>query len=159
MNGSDWLQMIFMIIYIVYTISGIRWRLLAIKSACTMDILHLHWDVVYYQMTVVCIKSANFTVRKRSIWVKIGRFFVTCDLQIWRMTLKNNWKHLPCSFTLCESFHSHRWIQTGVTVRKRLIWVKVVNILSPVTLKLGRWPWKTTGHISYATSDFVHHIS
>ena len=29
-------------------------------------------------------------VRKRSIRVKIDDFFVLCDLEIWRMTLKNN---------------------------------------------------------------------
>ena len=47
-----------------------------------------------------------------------------CDLEIWRMTLKNNRAPLLCYFKLCASFHSHWWIQTGVTVRKRPIWVK-----------------------------------
>ena len=28
------------------------------------------------------------TVLKRQIWVKIGDFFVACDLEIWQMTLK-----------------------------------------------------------------------
>ena len=50
--------------------------------------------------------------------------FVPCDLEIWWMTLENNRASLPCCFKLCATFHSHRWIQTGVTVRKRLIWVK-----------------------------------
>ena len=31
----------------------------------------------------------------------------------------------PWLFTLCASFRSHWWLQTGVTVRKRLIWVKM----------------------------------
>ena len=52
------------------------------------------------------------------------RFFLPCDLAIWRMTLKNNRAPLLCYFKLCVSFHSHWWIQTGVTVRKRPIWVK-----------------------------------
>ena len=47
-----------------------------------------------------------------------------CDLVIWRMTLKNNRAPLQCYFKLCASFCSHWWIQTGVTVRKRPIWVK-----------------------------------
>ena len=47
-----------------------------------------------------------------------------CDLVIWRMTLKNNRAPLQCYFKLCASFCSHWWIQTGVTVRKRSIWVK-----------------------------------
>ena len=60
------------------------------------------------------------TLRKRSIWVKIGDFFVLCDLEIWRMTLKINRAPLLCYFKLSASFHSHLWIQNGVTVRKRL---------------------------------------
>ena len=35
------------------------------------------------------------------------RFFVLCDLEIWRMTLKNNRAPLLCCFKLCASFHSH----------------------------------------------------
>ena len=42
----------------------------------------------------------------------------------WRMTLKNNRAPLLCYFKLCAAFCSHWWIQTGVTVRKRPIWVK-----------------------------------
>ena len=51
--------------------------------------------------------------------------FKPCDLEIWCMTLKNNRAPLLCYFKLYASFHSHRWIQAGVTVRKRLIWVKI----------------------------------
>ena len=50
--------------------------------------------------------------------------FVPCDLEIWWMTLENNRASLLCCFKLCATFHSHRWIKTGVTVRKRPIWVK-----------------------------------
>ena len=53
--------------------------------------------------------------------------FVPCDLEIWWMTLENNRASLLCCFKLCATFHSHRWIQTGVTVRKRPIWVKFDN--------------------------------
>ena len=55
---------------------------------------------------------------------QIRRFLEPCDLEIWRMTLKNNRAPLLCYFKLCASFSSHWWIQTGVTVRKRPIWVK-----------------------------------
>ena len=54
--------------------------------------------------------------------------FVPCDLEIWWMTLENNRASLLCCFKLCATFHSHRWIQTGVTVRKRAIWVKFDDI-------------------------------
>ena len=53
--------------------------------------------------------------------------FVPCDLEIWWMTLENNRASLLCSFKLCATFHSHQWIQTGVTVRKCPIWVKFDN--------------------------------
>ena len=50
--------------------------------------------------------------------------FVPCDPEIWWMTLENNRASPLCCFKLCATFHSHRWIETGVTVRKRPIWVK-----------------------------------
>ena len=69
-------------------------------------------------------------------WDQNLRFSVLCDLEIWRMTLKNNRAPLLCYFRLCASFHSHWWIQTGVTIRKRLNWV-----LTSVTLTFDLWSW------------------
>ena len=86
------------------------------------------------------------------------RFLEPCDLEIWRMTLKNNRAPLLCYFKLYTSFHSHRWIQAGVTVRKRPIWVKIIDFFSRVTLQFDVWPWKTIGHLFYATASFVHHF-
>ena len=56
------------------------------------------------------------------------------------MTFKNNRAPLLCYFKLCAAFRSHWWIQTGVTVRKHLIWVKIGNFLTRVTLKNNRPP-------------------
>ena len=84
--------------------------------------------------------------------------FVPCDLEIWWMTLENNRASLLCCFKLCATFHSHRWIQAVVTVRKCSIWVKVDYFKSCVTLKFDGWPWKTIGHLFNATSSFVHHF-
>ena len=89
---------------------------------------------------------------------QIRRFLEPCDLETWRMTLKNNRAPLLCYFKLYASFRSHRWIQAGVTVRKRPIWVKIDDFLSRVTLQFDAWPWKTIGHLFYATSSFVHHF-
>ena len=86
------------------------------------------------------------------------RFFSPCDLEIWWMTPKNNRAPLLCYFKLFASFRSHWWIQTGVTVRKRLIWVNIDAFLSRVTLKFDGWPSKTIGHLFYATSSFVQHF-
>ena len=85
-------------------------------------------------------------------------FFSLCGLEILLVTLENNRAHLLCCFKLCASFHSHQWIQTGATVLKPSIRVKIGNFLSRVTLKFDGWPWKTIGHIFYATLSFLHHI-
>ena len=52
------------------------------------------------------------------------------------MTLKNNRAPLLSNIKLYASSHHHRWIQTGVTVRKRLSWV-----VTSVTLTFDLWPW------------------
>ena len=44
--------------------------------------------------------------------------FRPCDLQIWWMTPKNNKACLLYYIKLCVSYQIHKWIQTGVTVRK-----------------------------------------
>ena len=68
---------------------------------------------------------------------QIRRFLEPCDLEIWRMTFKNNRAPILCYFKLCAAFHSHWWIQTGVTVRKRPIWVKFCDFSAV-------WPWNLT---------------
>ena len=75
-------------------------------------------------------------VRKRPNLGQIRRFLEPCDLEIWRMTVKNNRAPLLSIIKLYASFHHHMWIQTGVTVRKRLSWV-----LTSVTLTFDLWPW------------------
>ena len=68
--------------------------------------------------------------------------FVPCDLEIWWMTLENKRAPLFCCFKLCATFHSHRWIQTGVAVRKRPIWVKFKRFLEPRDLEIWRMTLK-----------------
>ena len=67
---------------------------------------------------------------------QIRRFLEPCELEIWRMTLKNNNAPLLCCFQLCAWFHCHMWIQTGVRARKRLSWM-----LTSVTLTFDLLPW------------------
>ena len=78
-------------------------------------------------------------------------FFSPCDLEIRWMTSKNYRAPLLHYINLCASSQTPRWIQTGATVRKRSIWVKIGNFSSRVTLKFDGWPWKTLG-----TSSMVH---
>ena len=74
------------------------------------------------------------------------------------MTLKNNRAPLLCYFKLSTLFRAHWWIRTGVTVRKRPIWVKFDDFYSCLTLKFDAWPWKTIGHLFNATWSLVHHF-
>ena len=85
-------------------------------------------------------------------------FFVSCNLQIRWMNLKNNRAPLLYYIKLCASFQIHRCIETEVTVRKRSIRVIISDFLSCVTLKFDGWHWKTIGHLFYATSSFVQHF-
>ena len=73
-------------------------------------------------------------------WGQIRWVLEPCDLEIWLMTMKNNRAPILCYFKLCASFHTHWWIQTGVTVRKRPIWVKFRRFLEPCDLEI--W-WMT----------------
>ena len=66
------------------------------------------------------------------------RFFSPCDLEIWWMTSKKDRAPLLHYIKLCASFQSLRWIQTGVTVRKRYR--------------------KTIGHFFYDTLSSVLYI-
>ena len=68
---------------------------------------------------------------------QIQRFLEPCDLEIWRITFKNNRALLLCYFKLCASFHSHWWIQTGVTVQKRPIWPLTLTFCMDLTLVLA----------------------
>ena len=91
-------------------------------------------------------------------FVSKSAIFFPCDPEIWWMTLKNNRAPLLCYINLCAPFQSHRWIQTGVTVWKRSIRVKIGDFLSCVTLKFDGWPWKTIGYPFYVASSFVHNF-
>ena len=64
------------------------------------------------------------------------RILAPCDLEIRRMTFKTNRAPLLSNIKLYVSFHHHLWIQTGVTVRKRLSWV-----MTSVTLTFDLWAW------------------
>ena len=66
--------------------------------------------------------------------------------------------HFMHCIKLCASFKIHQWFQTGVTVWKPSVQVKINDFLSHVTFKFDRWPWKTKGHVFYATSSILHHF-
>ena len=98
------------------------------------------------------IQSRNAQIGSKST---IFRAVWPCNLTY---DLENNRAPLLCYFKLYASFRSHWWIQTGVTIRKRPIWVKIDDFFSCVTLQFDVWPWKTIGLLLYSTSSFVHHF-
>ena len=137
-------------------------------SPCDLEIWYMtsknnRAPLLYYIKLCVSFQihrwiQTEVTLRKRSIRVEIGNFFVRFDLDIWWITLENNRAPLLHYIKLCASFQIHRWIETEATVRKRSIWVKIGDFLSCVTLKFDGWPWKTIGHLFYTTPSFVHHF-
>ena len=98
-----------------------------------------------------CDRPSNLTQIGFKSWI-----FHPCNFEIWWMTPKNNKARLPYNIKRCVSFHIHQWIQTGVTVQKSPIWVKLDDFFSCVTLQFDVWPWKTTGYLFYATFSFMH---
>ena len=105
-----------------------------------------------HQWLQFSLQSENAQFREKSA------IFAPSDLEISQMTLKKQRTPLIRYFKLCASFHSHRWIQTWVAVRKRPIWIKICNFLSRVTLKFARWPLKPTGQLICVIASFVHHF-
>ena len=87
-------------------------------------------------------KLTKVTIHKYSISDQNLWFFVLCDIQIWRITLKNNRTPFLYCFKPRASFHSHQWIETWVTVRQCSIWVKIRNIFVPCDLEIGQMTLK-----------------
>ena len=69
------------------------------------------------------------TVRKCSMPVKIGDFLscVTLKFDGWPW---KQWGPFSVCFKFCASFQSHGWNQTGATVQKLSIWVKIEDFLA-----------------------------
>ena len=87
-----------------------------------------------------------------------------CPLWPWNLMddLENNRAPLLYYIKLCASFQSHRWIQTGVIVRKRSIQVKIVDVFEPYDLEIWRMTLKRNraplpSNIKLCTS-FHHHM-
>ena len=75
------------------------------------------------------------------------------------MSLKNNWASLLCYITFVHHFVAICEFKLELWSRYAIFGSKSVIFLSCVTFKFDRWPRKTKGHLSYATSSFVHHFT
>ena len=65
------------------------------------------------------------TVRKRPNLGKIDDFLSRLTLKISPMTLKKTQGSSSKILPFCASYYNHWWIQTGITIRKHPIWVKI----------------------------------
>ena len=100
---------------------------------------HLPFAVSSFVQHFIAIGEFNLELHPETPNLgQIRRILEPCDLEIWQMTLKNNRAPLQCYFKLCASFRSHRWFQTGDTVRKRPIWIKIDDFF------LAVWPCNLT---------------
>ena len=103
--------------------------------------------------------QTKVTVRKRSIRVKISYLLspVTLKFDGWP------WKTIGHLFYVASSF-MHDFIAISEFKLKLQsgnpqFGLKLAIFLSRVTLRFDRWPWKTIGHLFYATLSFVHHFT
>ena len=117
---------------------------------------HLSYTTSSFVRHFIAIESSQpwVTVRKLSIWVKIGDFLS-------RMTLKFDewpWKTIGYLFYTTLSFVHHFKAMGEFKLEKRSIRVKISNFLPRVTFKYDEWPWKSIGYLSYAASSFVCHF-
>ena len=86
------------------------------------------------------------------------RFIVLCDLEIRWMTFKNNRAPLLCCFKFMDHFITIGEFKLKLQSGNAQFGSKSAIFLSCVTLKFDGWPWKIIGHLSLATSSFMHHF-
>ena len=113
---------------------------------------HIFSSMLYQALCIISKPSKNSNWSKSPETPNSGQnLWFFCPVWPWNLIddLEKNRIPLLCYFKLCVSFDSHRWIQTRVTFRKRLIWDKIVYFLPRVTLKFDGWPWKTIELIFY----------
>ena len=93
---------------------------------------------------------------------QIRQFLELCDLEIWRMTLKNNRAPLQWPWKTTSSF-GHHFVAIGDF--KLELQSGNAQFGSKSTIFRAVWPWnltydleKTIGHLFYATSSSMHHF-
>ena len=103
--------------------------------------------------------QTEVTVRKRSIWVKIGDFLscVTLKFDGWPWNTIGHLFYTTPSFVLHFKYISE--FKLELQSENPQFGSKSAFFISRVTLKFDGWPWKTIGHLFYAASSFVHHFT
>ena len=95
--------------------------------------------------------QTEVTVRKRTIWVKIGNFLscVTLKFDVWP------WKTVGHLFYSTSSFVHHF---KAMDEFKMKLQSGNAQFGSKSAIFCPVWPWKTIGQLSYVASSFVHHF-
>ena len=131
-------------------------------------------NIMYHQLQTLDSPSViTFSTERPQMLVPRSFIAQNAPTESCRCTIRIPWYHQNpaythrilfaltaclCYFKLCASFHNHQWNQTGVTVWKCPIRVKIDDFMSLVTLRFDRWPWKKVGQNFYVTSSFVYHF-
>ena len=85
-------------------------------------------------------------------WIQNRRFFGTYDLQIYWMISQNNRATVLCYVKLCALFQTVLELQS----ENAQFGSKSTGFFVPCDLR--QIAWRTTGHLFYTTSSFVHHF-
>ena len=101
------------------------------------EYIMFQWNVISYVNTnTPDLVSCKTKVKKRSC-PKVDLYKVWCQ----NIRNKANLRDLIAA--------------TGLVISN---WIQIVNFSACVTVKFDGWPCKNIGHLSYATSSFVHHF-
>ena len=96
------------------------------------------------------------TVRKCSIWVKIGNFLSHVTSKFDRRPWKTTGHIVPATSSFVLHFIIIYQFKMGLKSGNAKYKSKSAIFLSRVTLKFHGWPWITIGHLFYAPSGFVY---
>ena len=136
------------------------WQQQNISLNCDGKIVHEMSSSIFKQQG----KSEGFEscdrpiVRKRPIWVKIGDvlYHVTLKFDGWPRKTIEHFSFAVSSFV--QHFIAIGEFKLELQSGNAQFGSKSTIFFSRVTLKFDVWPWKTIGHLYYATSSFVHYF-
>ena len=116
------------------------------------------YDFVIWLLCQALVNSSWICSPETLNWGQNQRFLVcvTCKFDGWLWKIVGHLFYTTSS--LVHHFKAIGEFKLDLQSRKDQFGSKSVILLSYVTLKFDRWPWKAIGHLFYAASSFVHHF-